>query len=633
MAYGLKYYFRFQAVNGDDMYIGLFKRDYTGVSVQRAMGQAPVLRREKNDNIWGSSLELYPECIVDQEFSELYTSDPYEWKVELRNESEQEVVWTGYVSPELYSEPDVAPPYDVQIVATDGLGELKFHDFSLEELRIHTAASDDVVKFDWPSLLDYIFSKTGFDFSPEGKPALVLSTMSISVPFYLSMDCSIFEEKTLYDTLQALLQILHASVFRWKERWFIFRETDFSVRSIPLRGQFLANVKYWPGSAATLAVPITDFGSVNKGGFWPIERLTTQVQPAKRRIEVSEECRYNESIMKNPELDWKLVEGSDEDNWTLPGWERSAYNTTRKQINGEDGVQLSGGYTADSDGKVSQTGPYIDSVLTGKFTLKFKAAAIGSSSSNERYILVKVYTKSGNTYTYYDRSIDSTGQVSYRWLTTSDPSKISPLRFDLADTSTALSGADFPVEEFSFDFNGLPAGQLNIELIATSYSNAVWVGSCYLYLSPDSQFKGTRCVVDINNGAREPLDTIEVDVLNGTEEQDIMREDIILDPSGQSITSWSSSKITSTRSIEFLALDNALSYALPRLKLSGTLFIPAAETCYPVALRSSYNGIYYIMEAFSWNLLDSEMEVEMVSAPAADISIDNMTVQIIDEKQ
>ena len=633
MAYGLKYYFRFQAVNGDDMYIGLFKRDYTGESVQRAMGQAPVLRREKNDNIWGSSLELYPECIVDQEFSELYTSDPYEWKVEVRNESEQEVVWTGYVSPELYSEPDVAPPYDVQIIATDGLGELKFHDFSLEELRAQAASSDDTVKFDWPSILDYIFSKTGFDFSPESKPALVLSTMSFSVPFYLSMDCSIFEEETLYDTLQALLQMLHASVFRWKEHWFIFRETDFSVRSIPLRGQFLANLKYWTGSAATLVMPISDFGSVNKGDFWPIERLTTQVQPAKRRIEVSEECRYKESITKNPEFDWKLVEDPYEDYWILPDWICNEYATRYYLNQGDDtGVILN----ASGPGVVSQTGVIIGSKLSNTCTLKFKACATHKSlaaTSENCCVLLKMYVSNGGKYTYLAKNTDLTGRSSYGWVETNNIGDINSMRFDLAEApNKGLAGVG-PIEELSFDFNGLPKGTLSIEFRAYTKSWDVWVGSCYLYVATSAQLESSTCVVGINNGAREPLDTIEVDALNGTEDQALMREDIILDPSGQTITSWSSSKITSTRSIEFLALDNALSYALPRLKLSGTLFIPASETCYPVALRSSYNGIYYIMEAFSWNLLDSEMEVEMVSAPAADISIDSMTVQIIDEKQ
>lgn len=632
MAYGLKYYFRFQAVNGDDMYIGLFKRDYTGESVQRAMGQAPVLRREKNDNIWGSSLELYPECIVDQEFSELYTSDPYEWKVELRNESEQEVVWTGYVSPELYSEPDVAPPYDVQIIATDGLGELKFHDFSLEELRIRTASSDDVLKFNWPSILDYIFSKTGFDFSPESKPALVLSTMSFSVPFYLSMDCSIFEEKTLYDTLQALLQILHASVFRWKERWFIFRETDFSVVSMPFRGRFLANIKYWTGSTASLAVPISDFGSVNNGSCWPIDRLTTQVQPAKRRVEVSEECRYKESITNNPELEWVLVDDPDEDYWILPNWTRNDY-ASMYVVNSDDwGVYLD----TRGPGIVSQTGKIIPSGLVSKFTLKFKALAFSKwaqATSDNRCILLKLYTKNGSTYNYLKKDTDSYGRISYTWAETTKQTAIASLRFDLADASSGhVPSTDWPIEEFSLDFYGLPAGVLTIEFRSYYNSWNVWVGSCFLLQASEAQLKSTKCIVGINNGAREPLDTIEVDALNGTEAQYTVREDIISDGQ-QMLTSWSSSKITSTRSIEFLALDNALSYALPRLKMSGTLFIPASETFYPVALRSSYNGIYYIMEAFSWNLLDSEMEVEMVSAPAADISIDSMTVQIIDEKQ
>lgn len=631
MAYGLKYYFRFRAANGDDMYIGIFKRDYTGVSVQRAMGQAPVLRREKNDNIWGSSLELYPECRVDQEFSELYTSDPYEWKVEVRNESEQEVVWTGYVSPELYSEPDVAPPYDVQIIATDGLGELKFHDFSLEELRIYTSASDDVVQFNWPSIFDYIFSKTGFDFSPESNPAMVLSTMNFNVPFYLSMECNTFEGKSLYDTLQSLLKLLHASVFRWKESWFIFRETDFSVTSMNPKGLFLANIRYWTGSPALLVVPISEFGSVNKGGFWPIDRLTTQVQPAKRRIEVSEECRYKETITKNPELDWTLVEDPNEDYWILPGWNCNNHTIRRYLDQDDSGVELG----TVVPGVMTQTGVIIDSEMSNTFTLKFKACSILKAlnpTSENCCVLLKLYVTNGGNYTYLSKNTGSNGSASYGWVNTTNQGDIKYMRFDLAEAPNKGLTGDGPIQELSFDFNKLPKGTLSIEFSAYEKSWTVWVGSCYLYVSNGTQFKATRCIVDINNGAREPLDTIEVDALNGTEIQNLVREDIILDPSGQSITSWSSSKITSTRSIEFLALDNALSYALPRIKLSGKLFIPKSVVAYPIALRSSYNGIYYIVETYNWNLLDSEMDAEMISAPAADISIDSMTVQIIDEK-
>lgn len=630
MAYGLKYFFRFQAANGDDMYIGLFQKNYTGASVQRSMGQAPVLRREKNGNIWGSSLELYPECRLDQEFSELYTSDPYEWKVEVHNESEQELVWSGYVSPELYSEPDVAPPYDVQIIATDGLGELKFHDFSIEELRLKESSSDDVVEFSWPSVLDYIFSKTGFDFSPESSPAMVLSTMNFSVPFYLSMDCSVFEEKTLYDTLQALLQMLHASVFRWLESWFILRETDFAVHT-QLNQNYLSNVKFWTGSDASFTIPVRGFGSLNAGLFWPVGRLTTQVQPAKRRIIVSEECRYRDSIILNPEFERKLVEDIYENYWVLPNWTRNDY-ASMYVVNSDDwGVYLD----TRGPGIVSQTGKIIPSGLVSKFTLKFKALAFSKwaqATSDNRCILLKLYTKNGSTYNYLKKDTDLLGKISYTWAETTSQAAIASLRFDLADASSGHApSADWPIEEFSLDFYSLPAGVLTIEFRSYYNSWNVWVGSCFLFQASEAQLKSTKCIVEINNGAREPLDTIEVDALNGTEAQYTVREDIISDGQ-QMLTSWSSSKISSTRSIEFLALDNALSYALPRLRLSGTLFVPAAEAHYPVALRRTYDGIYYIVESFNWNLLESEMEVEMISAPAADISIEDMTVNIIEDK-
>lgn len=635
MDHRLKYYFLFEAANGDDMRINLLQDHWGGEAVLRSMGQAPVLRREKNGNIWGSSLELYPECKVDQEFAELYTSDPYEWKVEVLNVSEQQTVWTGYVSPELYSEPDVAPPYDVQVIATDGLGELKFHDFSVKELRelSHTSVLDET-EFSWPLILTYIFSKTGFDFSTNTDPAMVLSTMSFSAPFYLYMDCKVYDGETLYDVLQSLLDMLHASVFRWRESWFIFRETDFAIRKW-FDTNYLNNVKYWTGAAAPYAVPIRDFGSVNNGWFWPVGRMTTKVQPAKRRVIVSEECRYKESITRNPEFEKTLVEDQYEDYYTLLEWTRNSY-ALMYELNGSDqGVYLD----TRGPGVVSQTGDIIPSGLTSKYELKFKACALSKwtqATSDNRCIYVKLYVKNGSTYNYLNKVTDLRGVVTYQWASTTNVNQIGSVRFDLADTSTSatgrLPGSDIPIEELSMDFYGLPAGTLTIEFRSHASSWNVWVGSCYLRQDQEAQLKSTRCVVDLNNSAREPLDTIEVDALNGTSAQYLMRDDIISDM-GQPIVSWSSSKITSTRSIEFLALDNALSYALPRLKMEGTLSVPAAESLYPIALRSSHNGVFFIIESFNWNLLESEMEVEMISAPAADISIEDMTVNIIEDKQ
>ena len=125
--YGLKYEFSRTSTNGADILITIHKKWYEGEGIKRALGRAPIIKRENKDHIYGTSCELYLECKVDGEFAEMYTSDPYEYRVSVyKNDT---LLWIGYVSPELYSEPDIAPPYDVQVIATDGLGELKNKDF------------------------------------------------------------------------------------------------------------------------------------------------------------------------------------------------------------------------------------------------------------------------------------------------------------------------------------------------------------------------------------------------------------------------------------------------------------------------------------------------------------------------
>ena len=130
MAYRAKYRYRWASQNGNQGEVLLLKDGYTGAVIDRPLGRAPELSMEQNGHIHGTSLVLYLECRKDGEYTELYTSSAKEWQVQLWWNGRS--LWTGYLSPELYSEPDIAPPYDVCVTATDGLGELKRSEYKPE---------------------------------------------------------------------------------------------------------------------------------------------------------------------------------------------------------------------------------------------------------------------------------------------------------------------------------------------------------------------------------------------------------------------------------------------------------------------------------------------------------------------
>ena len=133
MAYATKYLFKWESSNGTTREIRVQKDGYSGSVIQRRLGRAPVLKKQRNGTVFGTSLEFYAECAVDGEFAEFYTSDPKAYKVLLYTGAT--LLWQGYVTPELYSEPDIAPPYDVQVIATDGIGELKLYDFATQGVK------------------------------------------------------------------------------------------------------------------------------------------------------------------------------------------------------------------------------------------------------------------------------------------------------------------------------------------------------------------------------------------------------------------------------------------------------------------------------------------------------------------
>ena len=277
MAYGIQYKFIFQSTNGAETEIRVLKDGYSGTVTQRALGGAPVLRQQNGGGVMGSSLAFTPECLVDGEFSQFYTTDAKEFLVEVYRSTTK--IWSGFIVPELYSEPDIAPPYDVNITAADGLGELKRYDYQpLGKVTLHAL---------FTSLLSY----TGQSLDINYISALSYSGVSATSFFqntYIDIDYKAGD--SCYDVLKYLLDTFHAQVCYYTGKWLISRENDVTFdgsgnpQYITPAGQ---SSVYNGGKMA-----ITAMGD---GGLWPVDFTSSTVDPALRSI-----------VVRAP---WNLVSG------------------------------------------------------------------------------------------------------------------------------------------------------------------------------------------------------------------------------------------------------------------------------------------------------------------------------------
>ena len=201
--YRTQYKFMFASSQGYEVEVNIEKKDYTGSVITRALGRAPILRLDNNENISGTSLEIYAECQSVGEFEHIYTSSADEYMVSLfRNGTK---LWEGFVTPELYSEPDLPAPYDVRIIATDGLGELKRSDFNAKgiyTLREHLLNILAKTNINREILLSSKLRavSTDYGYTPDQLLDIVM----------LSLDHEIGE--TCYDVLQHIMTSLNARI-------------------------------------------------------------------------------------------------------------------------------------------------------------------------------------------------------------------------------------------------------------------------------------------------------------------------------------------------------------------------------------------------------------------------------------
>lgn len=568
MAYGELYRFVFDAANGPEVTISVAKKDYTGEVYRRAVGGSATLRRERSGCILGSSLAWSAECLSEDEFAELYTSDPTLYRVSLRFSGT--TVWQGFITPELYSSPWVDTPYDVTLTATDNLAELKNSTFKATgDIQVGWLISDllEITGISIPSAQDmnvaYISSMKG-------------DRKHISV---LTVNVDHLAGETCYDVLNSVLESLHAVLYLdyAAESWVVMRETDVSG----------ANVGFLTFGKLDGLSDLAANGS-----------LAMEIVPARKELTVSEEILAANVAKAFNSSNVQTTGGT-------PKWEESDYGAA---------VRL----TTVPPSQLSGTPESIDSVAGVLFT---------SLAAGRRYTLT---FKARNTGFFVGKTLLQWGLL----ITGQNGSVSRVIYFDTnGGYSASYPGSDYPndteltpeIAEYSFSFvipqkvgsaGFTPSqGSFSARCIRKGDGSSVWRAEAWLadvrlQVADFPDGLSTRVILD--NDARTEADGVALEFGNdmASGRQNVIRE-----------TEFISDAIVPEQDFNtFMAIDNALSVALPRLRLSGVMFFKRPTWRLPKFVRTTHvsaDNLAYIVEEYNFNLLTGDIDISMISLPAA----------------
>lgn len=584
-SYGNIYRFVFRSHNGWNFEILIAKKDYTGEVYTRPLGRSPLLRRDNNSGVNGTSLEIYAECKVPGEYAQLYTSSAYEYQIQLYRDGVN--LWTGFLTPELYSEPDRPAPYDVRIVATDGLGELKrykFYSDGAQTLRSH---------------LETILAHTGVE-----RSIVLLSTLSYDngssmtfPPALLDMviDLSHEDGNKCYDVLQNILASFHAGISLQNNQWFLFRPTDF-VR----RADFLS-LSVYAGDNPTVW-PIAWFGSMRLRKWWPIGNMSVTVDPAKNGVELTSPFHYKENML--------------EESWILGN--TATYNSDEKAY-----------VLPDSQSFITQQLDFGNEPVSYRLVLKLRALNVGTGEEAQN-IGVRVKINGANysgtrDYWLYSISADRYGKSVNGWR-----KELASIESELAVPGEGQSEKDAQEIEvviplyYKDSRSFVRANNMQVEVFNPSGKHSIHIYE--VTLAKYDQAEGTVLDVILDNNAREKATAVDLQMIDGSTVPEGGRWSMTglpYAPNGNLITTWYKAGMEAPAGyLDLMAQDYAQVLGSARLRYTGRLNVPYGEDLPCLFMRE---GTYYWPRVYSYDLYNDELEVELVNVPDAGIAKDIKT--------
>lgn len=283
MVYSVRYIMTWLSQKGEDCRIEILEKDYTGEASVKKMGSQPVMRIDSSEGgIIGTSLQMSIQADVDGELMHLYTTDSKKYKTILyKNDTP---IWSGYLLQELYSENYIAPPYDVNLTATDQIALLKDVPYS----AIGRMTLLEIIK----KALQPTALELDFTIQASMKPTVLTE----DVPFlsYITVNDYSFADSTCYDALQQILSTCNMALMQIDNRWHVYRINDISAKVYEYSNSLgLQQI--------VSAEPIT-IGQMHTDAVCPIGSLALRKIAAKKDAKFSFAPRQAQSILVDPAM-------------------------------------------------------------------------------------------------------------------------------------------------------------------------------------------------------------------------------------------------------------------------------------------------------------------------------------------
>lgn len=261
--FGVKYVAEWNDVNGVPHKVEILERNYAGSSSEVLCSATPSMYRLNSDGedrdqvIRASEFKLFIEAETESQYIDLYTEDSrfYQLKYYRDSGSGFELKWIGYINPFLYSESYTKAPNGIEVIATDGLANLKDLNF-LNESGINFYSRGSALSF-----ISQILKKCDLDLNilsginlyensmpqTDADDPLMYTEVNPTIYFDVSEvdEDGNFETEDCAYVIENILKEFKASICQANGKWVIYRpeETrdEFDYREFDSNGVYVSN--------------------------------------------------------------------------------------------------------------------------------------------------------------------------------------------------------------------------------------------------------------------------------------------------------------------------------------------------------------------------------------------------------